>query len=166
MASKTTKDTVEGLFETGKEQFESAVKAATQAGTRNLEQTVETARKQFDEAVKGYTELAELVRGNIDACIEASNAAVKGVEAVNAEIFDFSKKLFEANLAAYKSLVAVKSPKEFLEVQNDFVKSRYEESLAEVKKINDIVSTAANDALAPLNTQASQAAEKFSKVVG
>lgn len=166
MTSKTKKDTVEGLFEAGKEQIESAIKASAQAGKRNLEQTIETTRKQFEDAVKGYGDLADFTRENMDACVAASSAAAKGVEAVNAEIFDFSKKLYEANLAAYKSMVAVKSPKEFLDIQSELVKSQYEDSLAEVNKINELVSVAANEALAPLNARATEAAEKFSKAVG
>ncbi len=163
MATKTTQDTVENVLKSGKEQVESAVKAGTQAVQKSFEQTIESAKKQLDELIKGYDEVANFNRGNVDALLAASSATAKAAESINTELFALTKKSYESNLAAYKTLASVKTPKEFFDVQSDLVKSRYDEALASANKINSLVTAVSNEAFAPLNARFSVAAEKFSK---
>lgn len=163
MTTKAKTETAQDIFNAGKEQIESAVQASAQAARKNMEQTMESTRKQFEEASKHYGDFAVFGRENMEACVAASTAAAKGVEAINAELFKFSKGIYEANLAAYKSFSGIKSPKEFFEINNDLVKSRYEDAVSEVNKLNDIATSTANDVVAPINARMSDAAERFTK---
>lgn len=163
MTAKKSQDSVENLVKAGKEQFETAVKAGTQATQKGFEQAVSSVKKQLDDLIKLYDEVAVYGRENVDACLAASNAATKAFEEINGEVAALSKKAYEANLAAYKAFVGVKSPKELFEVQSDFIKSRYEEMLAGANKINALVTAASNDAFAPVNARLAASMEKFSK---
>lgn len=163
MATKTTKENFETAMNTGKEQLESAVKAGTQAAQKGFEQTIETAKKQLDELIKGYDEVASFNRENIEACISSTRAAAKAAESINSEVFALTKGWYEANIESFKTLAQAKSPREFFEIQSDLVKTRYEEALSSANKINGLVSTVANEALAPLTARAAVAAEKFTK---
>lgn len=163
MATKQTTDTVEGILKAGKDQFESAVKNGAQAAQKNFEQTVETAKKHLDDVIKSYDELASFGRENVDACLAASSSAAKAVEAINSEVFTLSKKAYESNLAAYKSLAAAKTPKDFFDIQSELLKGRYEEAIASANKINGLVTTVTSEALAPLNARFTATVEKFSK---
>ena len=165
MTTKTTQSSTEEMFLAGKEQLESAMKAGAQATQKNLKQTVEGTKKQVEDVMKGYGDLAELSRENLEAYVAATSATAKGFEAINAEIFDYSKKIYEANMAAYKSFSTVKTPKEFFDIQADLLKSRYEDALAEVNKLNEMATSSANEAVAPISARVSETADKFMKSV-
>ncbi|MEX1148109.1 MAG: TIGR01841 family phasin [Sphingomonadales bacterium] len=163
MTTKKNTDTVEGMFNAGKEQMETAMQAGAQTAKKSFEQTVENTRKQFEEVTKNYGDFASFGRENVEAYVAASTAAAKGMEKLNAELFQYSKGLYEANLAAYKSLAGVKSPKEFFEINSELTKSQYEGAVSEVNKFNELASSVAKEVAAPINARVTVAAEQFSK---
>jgi len=165
MTTKTKAFSAEEIFLAGKDQMESAMKTSAQATKKNLEQAVENTKKQVEDVMKNYGDLADLSRENLEAYVAATSATAKGIEAINAEIFDYSKKVYDANMAVYKSLSGVKTPKEFFDIQTDLLKSRYEDTLAEVNKLNELATASANEAVAPISARVSEAADKFMKSV-
>lgn len=165
MTAKKTQDSVESLLKAGKEQFETAVKASTQATQKGFEQAISASKKQLDDMIKVYDEVATFGRDNVDACLAASNAATRLVEEFNSEVTALSKQAYEANLAAYKAFAGVKTPKELFDLQSELVKSRYEDTLASFNKLNALFTSAANDAFAPLNARVAATMDKVSKAI-
>lgn len=163
MTAKKTQDSVENLVKAGKEQFEAAVKASTQATQKGFEQAVASMKKQLDDMIKLYDEVTAYSRENVDAALAASSAATKAIEEINSEVAELSKKAYEANLAAYKAVASAKTPKELFDLQSEFLKSRYEEALAGANKINALVTAASSNAFAPVNARVAATMEKFSK---
>jgi phasin family protein len=86
----------------------------------------------------------------MEAYVKAANAAGKGVETINSEIYAFSKQSFEESVSAAKALFGSKSAHEAFELQTDFVKSAFEAYVSEITKISEIAFSTAKDAISPI----------------
>lgn len=137
----------------GSEQMETAARATVQTAQRAFEQGVEVTKRQLDGLMKGYDEVAEVSRENINGCIAASSATAKAIEQVNGELLNLAKKSYDAQLSAMRAFAGVKTPKDFLDLQSELVKGRYEDLVQESNKIASVVSTAMAEILAPLNAR-------------
>ena len=88
---------------------------------------------------------------NLEAVVASVTAATKGAEALGAQAMAFSKKSFEDQVAAAKSLASAKSVQEVVELQTGLARSFLESYLAEVGKLTEAVSSSVKDSLKPLN---------------
>lgn len=163
MAMKKSQEAFENAFKVSQETVEGALKTSAQAMQKNFEQSFETTKKRVEEAVKGYGDFTALGKENIEAVVASSAAAAKGFEAINAEFLSISKKAYEANIEALKSLTAARSPKEFFEIQNNLFKNSYQGLVAESSKLSELGKSVATEALEPINTRVTAAVENFSK---
>lgn len=163
MVAKKSQEAFETAFKVSQETVEGALKTSAQAMQKNFEQTFETTKKRVEEAVKGYGDFAAVGKENIEAVVASGAAAAKGFEAINAEFLSLSKKAYEANVEALKSLTTAKSPKEFFEIQSNLFKDSYKHLVAESSKLGELGKSVATDALEPINTRVTAAVENFSK---
>ncbi|HEX3667281.1 MAG TPA: phasin family protein [Rhizomicrobium sp.] len=135
------------------------VNAKMKSGEKiNGTEAVETAFKNgseafktnFDKMTKGYDRVFGYGRETMEAYVKAANAAGKGVETINSEIYAFSKQSFEESVSAAKALFGSKSAHEAFELQTDFVKSAFEAYVSEITKISEIAFSTAKDAISPI----------------
>lgn len=132
-------------------------KNSRKAGERSTE-TLETAMKNgseafktgFEKAVKGYDQFWDYGRDTVEAYVKAANAAGKGVETIQNEIYAYSKQSVEDSISAAKALFGSKSVHEAFEVQTDFVRSSFETYVSEVTKLSEIMFSTTKEALNPL----------------
>lgn len=75
---------------------------------------------------------------NIENSIKSFSELTKGVQAISAEVADYSKKSFEQGSAALEKLIGVKSLDKAIEVQSEYLKSAYEGYVAEVNKVGEL----------------------------
>src|SRR3546814_392066 len=122
-----TKDTTK-TAETGKfaaDRFQAAVGEANE----RTKVAVEKSTKLFEEAT-------ELTKGNVEALVASSKIAAKGVETLGQEAADYGRKSFEEASAALKSFAEVKSPTDFFKLQSDYVRSAFDNLVAESSKMS------------------------------
>ncbi|MFZ5608437.1 MAG: phasin family protein [Pseudomonadota bacterium] len=160
-ATPKASKTVESVVEAGKEQFEQAMKASTDAATKNFEKSFEFARKQLDEAVKGFDQVAAYSKENIEAVVASTNAATRGVEALSAEVIGLSKKGMEDGIAAVKALTSAKNARDFVDIQSTLAKDSYESFVAEASRLSEMTLKLANEVLEPVGSRFSAAVENF-----
>lgn len=149
----------------GSEQMESAARTTVQTAQRTFEQGVEATKRQLDGLMKNCDEVANVSRENINACLAASSATAKAIEQVNSEILAFAKNNYDAQLTAVRALATAKTPKEYLDIQSDLVKSRYEDFIQESNKIANVMTSAAAEIFAPLNARFVDSFNSFSRGV-
>jgi len=134
-------------------------KSRAKAGERvETTETFETAMKNgsdafkagFEKAVKGYDQFWDYGRDTVEAYAKAANAAGKGAETIQNEIYAYSKQSVEESISAAKALFGSKSVHEAFEVQTDFVKSAFESYVGEVTKLTEIVFATTKEAFNPL----------------
>ena len=112
--------------ETVKETVETMVKNGTAAAKASYEQAMQMTKDQVEKAsqnfFKGYGELAVIGKDNLEAFVQSSTAVVKGTETFGKEWMGFAQAAVEQNVAAIQSLVAAKTLKEVVDLQNDWAK--------------------------------------------
>ena len=165
--SKTTADfnneAVEKVMKAGKDTFESAVKAGADAASKSVEQTAKMTREQFDSAIKGYDEIAGAAKANIEALLEAGKKVATGLEAVNTEFMDFSKKQFEGSFKASKALASAKTAQELFDLQSDLTKKTYETFVDRWTKMSEMMVKVAQEAAEPVNARVMEVTQKYAK---
>ena len=110
----------------------------------------EAFRTGFEKAVKGYDQFFGYGRETVEAYVKAANAAGKGAEVLQNEIYAYSKQSMEESVSAARALFGSKSVHEAFEVQTDFVKSAFDSYVSEVTKLSEIMFSATKEALNPL----------------
>lgn len=104
----------------------------------------------FDKAVKNYDQFLGYGRETVEAYVKAANAAGKGVETINGEIYAFSKQSIEDSIAATKAVLGSKSVHEAFEVQTDFAKSAFDAYVGQMTRLSEIFTSTSRQTLAPL----------------
>ncbi|MBV8798932.1 MAG: phasin family protein [Alphaproteobacteria bacterium] len=110
----------------------------------------EAFKNGFEKAVKGYDQVLGLGKDTVEAYIKAANAAGKGVETLQNEMYLFSKQSVEETLAATKAVLSAKSVHEAFEIQSDFAKSAFETYVGQINRMNEIVLSATKDVFEPI----------------
>ena len=165
--SKTTStmktEAVDKVMKAGKDTFESAIKAGADAASKSVEQTAKMTQEQFDTAIKGYDEISGLAKANVDAMLASGKAIASGLETVNTEFMDFSKKQFEGSVKASKALAGAKTAQELFDLQSDMTKKTYETFVDRWTKMSELMVKVAQDAAEPVNSRVMEMTQKFAK---
>lgn len=134
-----TKTKTAGEKITGSEGVEAALRSGSDA-----------LKTGFDKAVKGYDQFLGFGKDTLEACMKAANAAGRGVETFQNELYSYSKQSVEDSISATKAVLGSKSVHEALELQSDFAKSAFDGYVTQVTKLGEIVSATAKETFEPL----------------
>lgn len=150
-----------------KQTVENAVKTGTEAARASYEQAMQLTKDQAEKAsqafFKGYGDLAVTGKENIEALVQSSTVMVKGAETLGKEWMGFAQAAAEQNVAAIQSLVAVRTLKELVELQNSWAKSLFDNAVAESTKLSEMSVKTANDAFEPIKARVNVTVEKLFK---
>jgi phasin family protein len=73
----------------------------------------------------------------------------KNAQAIATEVADYSKKSFEGSAAAWEKLIGAKSIEKAMEVQSEYLKSSYEDFVAQSTKLGELYAGLAKEAYKP-----------------
>ncbi|KQM58819.1 MULTISPECIES: phasin family protein [unclassified Sphingomonas] len=124
----------------------------------------EKAKAAMEKGAKGFEEMNEMAKGNIEAMVEASRIAAKGLESLGQEMAEYGRKSFEHATTTAKTLASVKSPTEFMKLQSDFVRQSFDSFVAEASKTTEMMIKLAGDAAQPISSRVAVAADKVKTV--
>jgi len=110
----------------------------------------EAFKNGFEKAAKGYDQVLGFGKENVEAYLKAANAAGKGVETLQNEMYMFSRQSVEETLAATKAVLSAKSVHEAFEIQSDFAKSAFETYVGQINRVNEIFLSATKEAFEPI----------------
>ncbi len=85
----------------------------------------------------------------MDTMLKSYSDVTKGFQAIATEAADYSKKSFQDGVAHFETLAGVKSVEAAFELQTSYVKSSYEDFVAEATKIGEMYADLAKDAYKP-----------------
>ena len=108
--------------------------------------------------VKNIDELQQFGKSNMDATVKSFGSLSNGLQAIAAEMADYSKRVFEQGTAATEKLIGSKSLDKSFEVQSDYVKTAYEGFVAEATKLGELYTDVAKEAYKPFEGQWGRAA--------
>ncbi|HEY2071372.1 MAG TPA: TIGR01841 family phasin [Rhizomicrobium sp.] len=104
----------------------------------------------FEKAVKSYDHFLGYGKDTVEAYLKAANAAGKGVETLQSEIYGFSKQSIEDSLAATKAILGSKSVHEAFELQTDFAKTAFDAYVGQMTRLSEIMTSTSKQTFAPL----------------
>ncbi len=81
--------------------------------------------------------------------LNSFGAWTTNVQALASEVADYSKKAFEDSAAAWEKLIGAKSLEKAFEVQNEYLKSSYEDFIAQSTKFGELYVDLAKEAYKP-----------------
>ena len=152
---------IQGKVETMTDTVRNTAAEATDRAQAIFGEINERAKAAVEKGAKLVEELNELNKGNIEAVVESSKRAAKGAEALGQNAAEFARASFERSTAAMKGFAAVKSPTEFFQLQNDFVRSAFDSVIAETSKNSEAALKIAGDVFQPISNRFAVAAEKL-----
>ncbi|MFI4987962.1 MAG: phasin family protein [Alphaproteobacteria bacterium] len=163
------KKPLESVAETGKQTVESVVKASAEAATNSYEKAFAATQEQFEKAAsaafQSYDEFTTLGKDNLDAFVKASTVLVKGFETLGKEVASYGQASIEKSVSNTQALFGVKTLREFVELQSEITKERFDSLLAQGSKLGELSVKVANEAIEPIQEQVSVTVEKILKPV-
>ena len=94
----------------------------------------------------------------MDMAMASFGAWSKNAQAIATELADYSRKSFEGSAAALEKLMAAKTVDKAMEVQNEYLKSAYQDFVTQSAKLSELYAELAKDAYKPFEGILNQAA--------
>jgi phasin family protein len=94
-------------------------------------------------------EVQKLGKDSMDMAMTSLGAWSKSAQAIAAEVVDYSKKSVEGSAAAWEKLMGAKTLEKAMEVQSAYLKSSYEDFVAEATKLGELYADLAKEAYKP-----------------
>jgi phasin family protein len=104
-------------------------------------------------------EMQKMGKDSMDSMMSSLGAWTKNAQAIAAEITDYSKKSVEDSAAAWERLLGAKTLEKAVEIQSDYLKSSYEDFVAEATKIGELYADFAKEAYKPFEGALARASE-------
>lgn len=174
MTTKTVNPTeamksIETAVASGKEHFEKLARTSSEAAQKSYEQVMAVSQENFqkasDAALKSYDEMAALNQQNVDALIKASSIFAKGAEELSKAAMAFQKDSLNSSVELAKKFATCKDPNELVAMQTRYSKDSYEKLISEARKMSEMSSKVANEALAPIQDRINVNLSKIAKPV-
>jgi hypothetical protein len=99
--------------------------------------------------MKNFDDLQKHSKDHMDVAMKSVGATTKSVQAIAAEVTNYSKKSFEDGTAALEKLFGVKSVEKAIELQTEYAKSSYEGFVAQATKLGQLYTDLAREAYKP-----------------
>ncbi len=100
--------------------------------------------------LKGFEEFQKVGKDGFDAAVRSFGEMNKGLQAIAAEVTDYSKKAFEDSTRAFEQLIGAKSIEQAVEIQSQYAKKAYDTYMAEMSKLGEMYVGLAKDAYKPV----------------
>jgi hypothetical protein len=99
--------------------------------------------------LKNVDEMQKFGRDNVEATMKSLGVASKGLQAIAAEVTNYSKKSFEDGTAAVERLLGAKTLEKAIEIQSEYVKTAYEGFVTQATKMGELYADVAKEAYKP-----------------
>jgi hypothetical protein len=94
-------------------------------------------------------QMQKMSKDSMDMAMASFGTWTKNAQAIATEVADYSKKSFEGSAAAWEKLIGAKSIEKAMEVQSEYLKSSYEDFVAQSTKLGELYAGLAMEAYKP-----------------
>jgi phasin family protein len=91
--------------------------------------------------------------------LKSANAAGKGIETINSEVFAYARKSAEESVAAAKAVLSSRTVEEAFQLQSEFSKAVFEAYVDQLAKFGDMALATARHTAEPIQARVSAFAE-------
>jgi hypothetical protein len=121
----------------------------------------ERTKSAMEKSAKMVEDMSAFSKGNIEALVESSKIAAKGIETMGQEAADYGRKQLESATLALKTLSSVKSPADFMKLHSDYMRNAFDAMVAETSKNTESMLKLAGEIAQPISNRVALAAEKI-----
>jgi hypothetical protein len=107
--------------------------------------------------VKNFSEFQRAGQNGFDAAVSSFSEANNGLQAVAAEVTDYSRKAFEDGARALEQLLGAKSFAQVIEIQAQYARMAYEAHVAELQKLGGMFAGLTRHTFQPVEQAAAKA---------
>ena len=137
-----------------------AEKAQDQA--KNLfGQAGEQTKSAMEKSKKAAEEMAEFSKGNVEALLESSRIAAKGLETMGQDAAAFFRARYDSTAQVVNAVATVKSPTELFQLQADYLRGAFDAMVAEASRSTEATLKLAGEVAAPIQNRVALAADKI-----
>ena len=115
------------------------------------------------DTTKSAEQMVAFSKGNLEALTQSSQIWTAGVKQLTEQATATMQASFQDTMAMFKSMTAVKSPKEALDMQTGMARSTLETAMATYGKLTEASLKLGEQAMAPITARVTAAVESFSK---
>jgi hypothetical protein len=94
-------------------------------------------------------DMQKLGKDSVEMALNSLSAWTRNARAIAVEMADFSQKSLAGSAAAWEKLMQAKSLEKAVEVQGEYLKSSYEDFVAQATKVGGLCVDLARDACKP-----------------
>ncbi len=136
--------------------------AASPEGIQSMFADMQTRTKaSVEKSSKLVEEMSAFAKGNVEAMMTSGRIAAKGAETLGQEAVEYGKKSFEGAAAAFKGMVAAKSPTELFKLQSDYARASFDAAVTEGSKLSEAWLKLVGEIAQPLSSRVAIAADKI-----
>lgn len=132
--------------------------------TDTMQNTAETMQANTRDAMskgkQAFEDMTAFGQGNVEAMVESTRVAVKGVEAMAQARTAFAKQSFGAAVQTLKSMSEVRSPADFFKLQGEYLRSSMDALVAETSRSTEATLKLVGEIAQPIQNRVALAAEK------
>jgi hypothetical protein len=103
-------------------------------------------------AANTMQDIQKFSQANVEGTMKAVTEWQKSLQAIAAEMTNYSKRSFEDGTQTFEKLLAVKSIDQAFEIQSSFAKRAYDDYMQQMSKIGGMYSEFAKEAVKPVTT--------------
>ena len=100
--------------------------------------------------IKNFDEFQKLGQTNVDTAVKMFGEWNKGLQAIAAEMTDYTKRSFEESTTTFEKLLSAKSVEQAIEIQTGFAKRAYDGYMHQLSKIGGMYAEFAKEAYRPV----------------
>lgn len=124
-------------------------------------ETTDRAKTALEKGTKLFADINDFSKGNMEAVVESTKIAARGAEDVARYTTDYAKAAVEKANANARQFAAVKSPTEFMKLQNEFAKDAVDAMMAETAKFTESYLKLLGEIAQPISNRVAVAADKM-----
>jgi phasin family protein len=102
-------------------------------------------------------EMHRFGKESMDTTMSSFGALTKSAQAIATEVADYSKKSLEDSAAAWERLMGAKTLEKAVEVQSEYVRSSYQDFVAEATKLGELYVDLAKQVYKPFESALAKA---------
>lgn len=136
-------------------------------GAFSMENTMQNMTEQFEkmnrDCMSRLEEAAAFNRCNVDAALKASNAVAEGMKEMSEAVLSHVQQATQSAMAAGKAMMGVKTMRELMDIQAEYMRATLDAMMAEGTRISEITVRCTTEAAEPLNARMTDVVEKLSE---
>ncbi len=129
---------------------------------QNAAENIEKANRALSSRVEEATNFNS---SNLDAAVQAVNVVAEGIKDINQTLCNSIQQALQTAMSTGKAMLGVKSLRDLMEIQSEYVKSAYSTAVSDTTKISEIAKRCTSQAAEPINARVTYVVGKVSNCV-